>query len=92
LLGFIGPGQLRIFATSNEKYRVRGGNDQIGTRLASLLGSRLVTGAALVALARTSSGRYRVANTPRSTPKATSTAPSNPANAPPARFCRTFVS
>ena len=29
LLGFVGPGKLRIFGKSNEKYHVRGGNDQI---------------------------------------------------------------
>ena len=32
LLGFSGQGQLRIFGQSNEKYHVRGGNDQITTR------------------------------------------------------------
>ena len=29
LLGYAGPGNLRIFGKSNEKYHVRGGNDQI---------------------------------------------------------------
>ena len=29
LLGYSGQGQLRIFGPSNEKYHVRGGNDQI---------------------------------------------------------------
>ena len=29
LLGYAGQGQLRIFGKSNEKYHVRGGNDQI---------------------------------------------------------------
>ncbi len=37
LLGFSGQGQLRIFGASNEKYHVRGGNDQIPTRLAEAL-------------------------------------------------------
>ena len=34
LLGYIGQGQFRIFGKSNEKYHVRGGNDQIPARLA----------------------------------------------------------
>ena len=29
LLGYRGPGQFRLFGASNEKYHVRGGNDQI---------------------------------------------------------------
>ena len=29
LLGYVGQGQLRLFGKSNEKYHVRGGNDQI---------------------------------------------------------------
>ena len=32
LLGYAGQGQLRIFGKSNEKYHVRGGNDQIVER------------------------------------------------------------
>ena len=32
LLGYRGQGQLRIFGASNEKYRVKGGNDQIAER------------------------------------------------------------
>ena len=34
LLAYQGPGNLRIFGKSNEKYHVRGGNDQIPQRLA----------------------------------------------------------
>jgi monoamine oxidase len=41
LLGYSGQGQLRIFGPSNEKYHVRGGNDQIAKRLAEMLGARL---------------------------------------------------
>jgi monoamine oxidase len=40
LLAYSGQGQLRIFGPSNEKYHVRGGNDQIATRLAEALGSQ----------------------------------------------------
>ena len=37
LLGYSGQGQLRIFGPSNEKYHVRGGNDQIAGGLAAAL-------------------------------------------------------
>jgi monoamine oxidase len=58
LLGYNSPGQFTVFGASNEKYHVRGGNDQIVTRLASLLGSQIVTGQALVALRRNPDGTY----------------------------------
>jgi monoamine oxidase len=38
LLGYSGQGQLRIFGPSNEKYHVRGGNDQITDRMAAKIG------------------------------------------------------
>src|SRR5207244_9642606 len=37
LLGYVGPGQFRTFGKSNEKYHVRGGNDQVPQALARLL-------------------------------------------------------
>jgi len=58
LLGYNSPGQFTVFGQSNEKYHVRGGNDQIVSRLASLLGSQIVTGQALVALRRNPDGTY----------------------------------
>ena len=58
LLGFAGPGQLRIFGKSNEKYHVRGGNDQIPARLAEALAGQITTGAELVAIRRTPAGAY----------------------------------
>lgn len=58
LLGYNSPGQFTLFGHSNEKYHVRGGNDQIVTRLASLLGSQITTGHALVALRRNPAGTY----------------------------------
>ena len=58
LLGYNSPGQFTVFGQSNEKYHVRGGNDQIISRLASLLGSQIVTGEALVALRRNPDGTY----------------------------------
>ena len=58
LMGYSGQGQLRIFGPSNEKYHVRGGNDQIPSRLAAALNGQIVTGAELLAIALTSAGRY----------------------------------
>ncbi|HEX2495868.1 MAG TPA: FAD-dependent oxidoreductase, partial [Gaiellaceae bacterium] len=41
LLGYRGPGQLRIFGPSNEKYHVVGGNDQIPSALAERLAGQI---------------------------------------------------
>ena len=60
LLGYNSPGQFTLFGASNEKYHVRGGNDQIPAQLAAALGSRVVTGTALVAAARKADGTYTV--------------------------------
>src|SRR5215208_1585838 len=56
LLGYSGQGQLRLFGPSNEKYHVRGGNDQIVSGLAKRLGSQIRTGWALTAIRRSGSG------------------------------------
>jgi monoamine oxidase len=58
LLGYTGPGQFRIFGKSNEKYHVRGGNDQVPTRIAALLGSQIRTGTELVAIRRNGTGTF----------------------------------
>ncbi|MFN9264942.1 MAG: flavin monoamine oxidase family protein [Acidobacteriota bacterium] len=58
LLGYRGPGQLRLFGPSNEKYHVRGGNDQIAERLASPVATRIRAGHALTAIARNFDGTY----------------------------------
>ena len=60
LLGYNSPGQFTLFGHSNEKYHVRGGNDQIVTALAGLLDSQIVTGQPLVALRENPDGTYRV--------------------------------
>ena len=52
LLGFAGQGQLRLFGKSNEKYHVRGGNDQIPARLGAALAAQITTGAELIAIER----------------------------------------
>jgi monoamine oxidase len=53
LLGYVGPGQFRTFGKSNEKFHVRGGNDQVATTLAARLAS-LHTGYALTAVKQNS--------------------------------------
>ena len=58
LLGYNSPGQFSVFGSSNEKYHVRGGNDQIVTGLAAQLASQIVTGAALIAAKRNAAGTY----------------------------------
>jgi Flavin containing amine oxidoreductase len=50
LLGYSGQGQLRIFGPSNEKYAIRGGCDQLPTRLATQLQGQVQTGQELVAV------------------------------------------
>jgi monoamine oxidase len=58
LLAFSGQGQMRIFGHSNEKYHVRGGNDQVVTRLAAALAGQITTGAPLQSIARNADGTY----------------------------------
>jgi monoamine oxidase len=58
LLGYAGPGNLRIFGKSNEKYHVTGGNDQIPTRLAAALAGQITLGSRLVAVRRNNDGSY----------------------------------
>jgi len=58
LLAYSGQGQLRIFGPSNEKYHIRGGNDQIAKRMARQLDNQITTDAELVAIKRNSDGRY----------------------------------
>lgn len=58
LLGYLGPGQFRTFGKSNEKFHVRGGNDQLAQGLGAGLAGQIVTGAALTSVALTAAGRY----------------------------------
>lgn len=58
LLGYSGPGQLRLFGPSNEKYHVRGGNDQIAARLAAPIAAQIRGGYALTAIQRNNDGSY----------------------------------
>jgi monoamine oxidase len=56
LLGVVGQGQLRLFGPSNEKYKVRGGNDRIVSGLAAGLAGRIATGKELEAIRPAGSG------------------------------------
>jgi monoamine oxidase len=58
LLGYTGPGQLRIFGPSNEKYHVRGGNDQIPSLLADKLANQIQLRYSLEAIERKSNATY----------------------------------
>lgn len=58
LLGYSGQGQLRLFGPSNEKYHVRGGNDQIPAALAKAVQNQIQTGNALIAVRLNAAGTY----------------------------------
>jgi monoamine oxidase len=60
LLAYSGQGQLRIFGPSNEKYHVRGGNDQIATRLADQLSGQIKLGSAMTSIRRNADGTYKL--------------------------------
>jgi monoamine oxidase len=62
LLGVVGQGQLRLFGPSNEKYKVRGGNDRIVSGLAGARGILVDYTGAGVTL--TQSGRLAAALAP----------------------------
>ncbi|HEY0233310.1 MAG TPA: FAD-dependent oxidoreductase, partial [Dokdonella sp.] len=57
-LTFIDPGveRFRVFGESDERFHVRGGNDQIATRLGAKLDDALTTGAILEAVHRSAGG------------------------------------
>ena len=60
LLGLLGyqpsPGNMSIFGLSDERYHVRGGNQQLPTRMAAALATPVETGWELTALARNKDG------------------------------------
>jgi monoamine oxidase len=56
LLGYAGPGQLRVFGHSNEKYHVIGGNDRVAAGLTKALAGQIRLGTELVAIAANGSG------------------------------------
>ncbi|MEA3207533.1 MAG: monoamine oxidase [Chthoniobacter sp.] len=60
LLGYSAKRQLEIFGESDERYHIRGGNDQLVTGLAAQLGNRIETGTALTAIVRRADGSFRL--------------------------------
>jgi monoamine oxidase len=58
LLGYSGQGKLRLFGPSNEKFHVRGGNDQIVQAMVAALKGQITRDSQLVGIARTAAGRY----------------------------------
>ena len=58
LLGYVGPGQFRTFGKSNEKFHVRGGNDQMPAILASRVASQITTSTPLTAIRRNDDGTF----------------------------------
>ncbi|HEX4678469.1 MAG TPA: FAD-dependent oxidoreductase, partial [Gaiellaceae bacterium] len=60
LLGYTGPGQFRTFGKSNEKFHVRGGNDQIASLLTQKLGAQITRNAPLTTIKRNSDGTYNL--------------------------------
>ncbi|MFP5271470.1 flavin monoamine oxidase family protein [Coleofasciculus sp.] len=62
LLYLIGtePGEFSLLGTSDERFYIEGGNQQIPRRLAQLLGRSVETGTVLESIRSRSDGRYRV--------------------------------
>jgi monoamine oxidase len=58
LLGYRGQGQFRVFGASNEKYHVRGGNDQIARRLGDALGNQISLNTALTSITQNLGGSF----------------------------------
>ncbi len=58
LLGYRGQGQFRVFGASNEKYHVRGGNDQVAKRLGDALAGQISLATALTAIKQNAGGSF----------------------------------
>lgn len=54
------PGEFEIFGTSDERFYIDGGNDQVPRQLAELLASSIEVGTVLESISSTPNGRYRV--------------------------------
>jgi monoamine oxidase len=54
------PDPFKIFGESDERYHIRGGNDQVPTELGRRLGDRVETGTRLEALAQRPDGTYQI--------------------------------
>ncbi|MEB3211562.1 MAG: FAD-dependent oxidoreductase [Leptolyngbyaceae bacterium] len=62
MLWYIGtePGEFSVFGASDERYHIRGGNDQLPRLMAESLDGAILTGTVLEALREQSDGRYQV--------------------------------
>ncbi len=59
LLGYNSPGNLSLFGRSDERYHMRGGNDQLPKAIAALLPAEsIVTGTSLTAISRNDDASY----------------------------------
>jgi len=58
LLGYQGAGQFRVFGKSNEKYHVRGGNDQVASALADELAGQITKDTPLTSIRRNGDGTF----------------------------------
>jgi monoamine oxidase len=58
LLGYQPNSKLALFGESDERFHIRGGNQQLPLAIAADLGDAVVTGHSLVRLAQTAGGRY----------------------------------
>jgi monoamine oxidase len=58
LLGYSGQGQFRVFGPSNEKYHVRGGNDQVAVELGRRLSGQIKLDHVLTAIRKNSGGTF----------------------------------
>jgi monoamine oxidase len=58
LLGYIGAGNFRVFGKSDEKYHVRGGNDQVAKRLGDVLADQISVGTALTSIKLNPGGSF----------------------------------
>ena len=54
------PGKIEIYGSSDQRYQIRGGNQQIVTKLAEKLRDRIETNTQLESIRSTSNNRYRV--------------------------------
>ena len=64
LLGYSGQGQFRIFGPSNEKYHVRGGNDQIPSQMAAAIAGQIELAHELVSIKLASDGGKLLTDVP----------------------------
>jgi monoamine oxidase len=58
LLGAIGQGQLRVFGPSNEKYKVRGGNDLLVSAMEAQLAGQIARNTPLTSIVAAPGGRW----------------------------------